>query len=54
MTEKWNIIKIEIRKADERIDKHKDKHTDFYHRQRMYWKGVKHGLGLAYKILKNI
>ena len=50
----WKYLKIEIESADKQINKYKERHTDFYHRQRMFWNGYKRGIGMAYKILKQI
>ena len=48
---KWKIIKAEIDKADNHIGKFKDEKSEYYARQRAYWRGVKYGLGKAYNQL---
>jgi len=47
----WKDLKTYIEKADMIINKHKEHQTEFYSRQRNYWKGFKAGIGLTYKIL---
>lgn len=48
----WEKLKVEIKKADKQINESKNKHSEFYKRQRTYWNGFKHGIGIAYKIYK--
>ena len=48
----WTKLKPEIEKANKQIEKYKDRHSTFYQRQRMYWEGLKKGVGIAFKILK--
>ncbi|HSH50859.1 MAG TPA: hypothetical protein VK982_03960 [Bacteroidales bacterium] len=48
----WNKLKPEMKKADKIINRHIGNPSVFYQAQRRYWEGVKHGIGLAYKILK--